>query len=115
MSDRAVGLIGIFVILAGALCACTSSHSEEERQYGVHCMNGWTGSHLDFEEKVKASLRDPKSFEHVETRTSKVVNGQNKVRMEFRAKNGFGGINRAFAYGVIDNKTCKLISWRISE
>jgi len=105
----------ILIILAIAGLWYLGQPSAESKAWGEHCMNGWTGSHLKLEEAVKKSLRDPKSFEHVETRTSKVKDGVNKVRMEFRAKNGFGGLNTGYAYAEIDNKTCKLLSWRLKE
>src|SRR5690606_12808208 len=59
--------------------------------------NPWNGSHIQLVEYVKPKLRDPSSFEHVET--SYVDKGDKIfVTMHFRCKNGFGGINNSYAY-----------------
>jgi hypothetical protein len=40
---------------------------------------------------VKDRLRDPSSFEHIDTVISPVDDGDHKVVMTYRANNGFGG------------------------
>jgi hypothetical protein len=79
----------------------------EARVYGQRCLSGWDGSHPKVVEAVKRSLRDPASYEHIETRTSPVdATGHNVLMMKFRARNGFGGMNVGMAKASIDNSTC---------
>ena len=50
----------------------------------------WDGSHIKLARRVKATMHDPDSFEHV--RTTYRDNGTLLyVTMEFRGKNAFGG------------------------
>jgi hypothetical protein len=53
--------------------------------------NMWNGSHIKLEKYIKTSLKDPRSYEHIETRyTDKgdfII-----VGTKFRARNGFGGM-----------------------
>ena len=52
--------------------------------------SGWNGAHRGLEKTVKASLKDPGSYEHIETRYGDKGDHLN-VLMKYRAKNGFGG------------------------
>lgn len=86
----------------------------EKMKTGMHCLSGWDGSHRGLVNAVKAQMRDPDSFEHIETRISPVdAQGHNAVIMQFRAKNGFGGMNVGIASGVISNTSCSLVSWQL--
>lgn len=55
---------------------------------------------------MKASLRDPDSLKHVETRISKEKDGGHSLIMQYRARNGFGGMTVGTAVATVDNKTC---------
>lgn len=80
------------------------------RLYGGHCLHPWDGSHLGFVVAVKAVLRDPDSFEHIATRTMPVdAAGKNVIFMDYRARNGFGGMIGATAVGSFDNATCDAV------
>ncbi|RJY08861.1 hypothetical protein D6201_05330 [Aurantiacibacter aquimixticola] len=74
---------------------------------GEHCLSGWDGSHNDLERAVRTRLRNPRSFEHIETVRSPVdAEGKFALIMTYRAENGFGGINIE-AIGVeVDVATC---------
>jgi hypothetical protein len=63
------------------------------------CFSAWDGSNKDLVQRVKANLRDPSSFEHIETRYVK-INGGLQLTMFYRAKNGFGGMNIEQAKGI---------------
>jgi hypothetical protein len=114
-SPQSMG-VGCVVVIGGAiaLAMCTGGGDSSEdaaetaadRQAGFHCLSGWDGSHREFVEKVKARLRDPGSFEHVETRVTPNNGGQHAVIMEYRARNGFGGMNVGKAMGTFDHETC---------
>jgi len=113
MSKWTIGLVA-FVAIAAIMGQPSEEEKAENKKYGFHCMSQWDGSHPGLVHIVKKNLRDPDSFQHIETRSSPVENGKNKIRMEYRARNGFGGMNVSYAYGVINNENCKLVEWRFS-
>ena len=78
----------------------------EERRSGFHCLSGWDGSNRSMVEQVRAVMRNPSSFEHVETAIYPNDKGEHGVWMTFRAENGFGGMNVERRYGRIDHETC---------
>jgi len=115
-----VGL-GILIVLGFILYSCVSGGSEspedaaakrleerENKRKGFHCLSAWDGSHSEFKNAVKDRMRDPKSFEHVETRVTPVSDaGTHTIIMKYRAKNGFGGMNMGNAIGSYRNSDCK--------
>lgn len=74
---------------------------------GEHCLSGWDGSFPRLKEAVKRSLRNPDSFDHMETVRSP-VDGKGKfgLIMTYRAENGFGGMNVEAAGVEVDAETC---------
>lgn len=76
---------------------------------GEHCLSGWDGSNRDLVRQVKAGMREPDSFEHVETRIYGNDNGEHGLWMTFRARNGFGGMNVEKVYARIDHESCKAL------
>lgn len=87
--------------------ASSELSNETEKTSGDSCLSGWDGSHPKLKNAIKASLRNPRSFEHVNTVRSPVDdNGTYGLIMTYRAENGFGGMN-VEAIGVeVDAKTC---------
>jgi hypothetical protein len=83
-----------------------AAKAEEDQRRGFHCLSGWDGSNTSLVQRVKVQLREPDSFEHIETRITPEVNGKHKVVMEYRARNGFGGMNVTTAIGTVDHQTC---------
>lgn len=84
---------------------------EEKHRKGFHCLSAWDGSQRDLEKYVKDHLRDPDSYEHIETRIAPVSDvGTHNVAMQYRARNGFGGMTIGSATGVITNDGCKLVT-----
>ncbi|ORE90940.1 hypothetical protein [Aurantimonas sp. 22II-16-19i] len=83
------------------------------KEVQFRCLSGWTGSMLDFAREVKDSLREPDSFEHVMSSATPVhADGTQIIIMEYRARNGFGGMNVETAQATVNNDDCKLISWQ---
>ena len=83
--------------------------SEDERK-GFHCLSSWDGSHAQFKRAVKSTMREPGSFEHVETRVTPVSqSGDHSVIMKYRARNGFGGMNVGTAIGTYKNSDCSFV------
>lgn len=93
---------------AKAKAAEKAAKDKEDKQKGFHCLSGFDGSHPAVKRYVEKNMRDPDSFEHIETRISPVSkNGDHLLVMKYRAKNGFGGMNVSSATATIENKTCK--------
>ena len=65
----------------------------ERRRSGQDCINVWNGSHSYLVRQIKPLLREPDSFEHISTRVWKANGGWHRVTMQYRAKNGFGGMS----------------------
>lgn len=90
-----------------AEAARAAERAEDERK-GFHCLSGWDGSHRKFTRLVEANLRDPDSFDHMETRVTPVnAEGYHTIQMTYRARNGFGGMNVGTAFGTYANDDCE--------
>lgn len=111
-------ILGLLLLLGIGMCSVNSSETPEEKQQreakaaedrrtGMHCLSPWDGSNTSFVDQVKAKLRDPDSFEHVETRISPAdKDGDHTILMQYRAKNGFGGTNNPTATGFVKQSDC---------
>ncbi|CAM3732935.1 hypothetical protein LIHA111178_05620 [Litorimonas haliclonae] len=103
----------IFLVFFGLILKTCVSYdgdpfTSEDKRLGEHCLDVWSGAHPEFMSEIKSRMRDPKSFEHVKTRiTPRDENGQHVIYMEYRAQNGFGGMNNATAKGIVNNETCQ--------
>ena len=85
-----------------------SAQEAIDKRKGFHCLSAWDGSHAPFKSDVKRRMRDPSSFEHIETRVTPVSSsGLHNVYMDYRAKNGFGGFTVGTATGVFNNSDCR--------
>lgn len=86
--------------------AVRAAELQRETQSGFHCLSKWDGAHNQLKSLVKERLRNPRSFEHVETRITPNKDGMHTIVMTFRAENGFGGINVSTAIGTVRNSDC---------
>ena len=111
-----VMLIGLIALVAHCSSSSTptpqqtqadQAKAEQDRKQGLHCLSGWDGSNRSLVDQVKRQLREPTSFEHVETDIQPEVNGKHSITMEYRARNGFGGMDVATAEGTVDHETCE--------
>lgn len=118
--ETLVGLMTLFGLVAVGLSMCQPSDADRERsaqrsaqnrEKGFHCLSAWDGSHVGFVDSVKNALRDPNSFEHIKTVITPESDGQHIVMMDYRARNGFGGMNVGVAMGVVSNVNCRLLGW----
>jgi hypothetical protein len=83
---------------------------EKTSRKGFNCLSGWDGSHRALVNTVEQQLRNPSSFEHIETSITPVdEKGQHRVMMKYRAENGFGGMNVEAVSAVIDHDSCDLL------
>ena len=85
-------------------------HGRRQGQPGRSVVSGrrsWDGSHSALKRHVKKSLLDPGSFEHMETGIWPVSkDGTHRLRMKFRARNGFGGMAVVTVLAEIENDDC---------
>lgn len=87
---------------AGELAAEAENH-----RLGFHCLSSWDGSITAFRDAVRDTMRDPDSFEHIETRITPVnETGHHIVFMDYRARNGFGGMNVGRAAATVRGSDC---------
>jgi len=71
------------------------------------CFSSWDGAHRNLEKMVKASMNDPDSYKHDETRYSD--KGDHLiVHTTFRGKNSFGGTVRSSVTAKTDLK-CSVV------
>lgn len=80
---------------------------ELERQKGLHCLSGWDGANRSTKTQVQAALRNPDSFEHIDTAIYPNDDGEHGLWMTYRAENGFGGMNVERMYARVDHDTCE--------
>lgn len=87
--------------------AAAEAKEAEERKSGFHCLSAWDGSHRGIVDALKDDLRDPDSFQHVETRiTPTDAKGNHMLMMRYRARNGFGGMNIGRLAAVVKDSDC---------
>jgi len=83
---------------------------DEDLRKGFHCLSGWDGANRSLKDQVKNALRNPSSFEHIETRIAPVnKEGKHPIFMKYRAENGFGGMNVENAAGFVDPASCDAV------
>ena len=103
------GLVYFFTLPSAEEKAATAQAEVEKRTKGFHCLSAWDGSNRSLVDQVKAGLRDPESFEHVETKITPATgpSKQHNIIMQYRARNGFGGMNAGSAIGTVDPNSCE--------
>ena len=117
----AIGAVFLFVVIWAAVSSITDRQegsttpkppltaAEQRVEQISGQFSAWDGSHRSLEKSVKVSLKDPDSYQHVET--SYIDKGSEgiDVVMTYRAKNSFGGyvVNRAAATYDIDGNLLK--------
>lgn len=112
--NRFVGfLVLLGIISLFSWCVQPSAEKRaQDKEAGFHCLSPYDGSHRELVENVKATLREPDSFEHVSTRvTPKQPNGTHKLMMTYRARNGFGGMNTETVSARYRNDDCAILWW----
>lgn len=96
---------------AEQIAAAEKVKEAEKRRLGFHCLSIFSGASNEFSATVMQNLRNPKSFEHIETRVGPVdKNGAHTIAMKYRAENGFGGMTIGYVSGKLKNDDCSVIS-----
>lgn len=73
------------------------------------CYSSYNGVHNNGENVLKANLKDPNSYEHIETRYE-----WNHAIIKFRAKNWFGGYDVQY-FGFDTDASCSVLNWKITK
>jgi len=101
-------------VSAEKAAAKATRKQEEEKQAQKEaqfkCASPWDGSIRSIENAMEVKLRDPDSFQHIETSIGPVQeNGTQLFVMKYRARNGFGGLNMETAVGALRNSDCEIL------
>lgn len=86
----------------------------EEKRKGLHCVDSFDGSVSEVVRLTKLKLRDPESFEHIETIIKPVDDkGINPLMMHFRSRNGFGGMTEGYTMAFLTNANCTVVGLEV--
>ena len=80
----------------------------ETKRKGFHCLSSWDGS-LKNDRAFKNRLKDPKSYDHIETLITPNRNGYHKATIRYRARNSFGGMIIETTQVLVSNSTCNIV------
>lgn len=93
---------------AAAKKAASEKAAADYKKWIEGQFSSWNGSHIELVKLVKENLNDPKSFEHVKTvywdKGDYII-----VKMNYRAKNGFGALILQNVTAKADYKTNTII------
>ena len=107
------GCLGVifWVVLIGAVLISNEDSPEEIAQQKIERLfNPWDGSHLELTKVIKSNLKDPDSFEHIET--TYLIQGDSMiVQTKYRAKNSFGGVVVESVTAITDKETGTVLEW----
>jgi hypothetical protein len=84
-------ILGLIVWLVTRSDDQSDTPSESRQKEIESHFSAWDGSHKSVTRAIKASMNDPGSYDHVETRYSEMGNYL-VVHCKFRGKNAFGGV-----------------------
>lgn len=97
------------LLIGLALAVTPAAEATADRDDKFQCLSSWDGSHREFKRYVRQRVRNPRSFEHVETVVGDPAQGRQRIIMQFRAENGFGGMTDGIAGAYIRFPSCNLI------
>ena len=84
--------------------------SEDKRRAKEHCFSAWDGAHRNLESLLKKSLKDPDSYDHIETRfKDRPAEDKQTVYLSYRAKNGFGGMSIGKIVAETSRSNCSVL------
>ena len=79
-----------------------------DEQIVRECVSPWDGNHDGFERQVREQLNDPESMTTHATYYVRRSSGEFILRMDYGARNAFGGMVRTEAIAVMDTNTCEV-------
>jgi len=103
-----LALLLVVIVYKGSDDSPTDAYQKEkDRIAGFHCLSSWDGSHRQLERDIKNRLKDPDSYEHIETSITPVnTQGTHTLYTSFRARNGFGGMTITNVVATVNNSDC---------
>jgi len=106
--------IVVIVILVGVFSEEEVLTPDQEWQKTIdHCFSAWDGSHIELERIIKNGVKDPGSYEHIQTKHILDDSLTMSVMMSFRSKNGFGGMVVTNVIAKTSVKDCNVIDYRV--
>lgn len=103
------GVVLLFFAFVGYLAISGRSPSPNGAQLiAEDCSR--KGDSPEFISAVKRELRDPSSFDHIQTIIAPEQNGKHAIRMQFGANNGLGIATASVATGWLSPGTCTVLS-----
>lgn len=81
--------------------------SRTDQEIAEDCLSPWDGNHDDFERQIRERLNDPGSMTTHATYFGR-VSGEFTLRMDYGARNAFGGMVRTEAIAIMDTATCEV-------
>lgn len=91
----------------------TRSFTDAEKATGIHCLNGFTNSHRDFDYFVERDLPTGSYFRQDGTSIGLAdANGRHKILMRYVTKDAYGQYIAGVAEGLIDSKTCNVLEFK---
>ena len=87
--------------------AAKKAEKEENNRKGFHCLSGFSGKQPFAVLALKPQLKDPKSFDHIETLVGPENNGRHTITIRYRANNSFGATVIGAAAGTYSNQNCE--------
>lgn len=95
----AIPVIWIAMTLASGPSPEAVARVAREKQSGEYCLPA--GHSNAFTAAVKQKIREPDSLEPISTTIEPSVEGEHRIRMTYRARNGFGGVSLGVAEGFV--------------
>lgn len=107
---QGIALVPVFIGGYGAVNYMLGGTTGQSTDPRSACLDRYDGSMPPLVQNVKQSLREPESFQLIQTVAKPVGDdGVQHVWMSFRARNGFGGVNVSAATGAVYHPSCKLL------
>ena len=108
--------LAILVLVAVVAAACSGPETTEDRLRDCPQVS-WDGNLDSFEEQIRDRLNDPGSMEtfgtYFRNDYALEADGRLRVRMEWGARNAFGGMVRTESAGLLNLDTChvQITAW----
>ncbi|GAB4042568.1 hypothetical protein GCM10028810_01870 [Spirosoma litoris] len=105
-------IIVVIVIGVNSFLEAPKDKKQIRREHVESLFSAYDGSHAQLEKAIKSEMKNPDSYEHVETRfrdDSTTI----YVITTFRGTNSFGGIVPQKAEATINAKDGHILSWQM--
>lgn len=118
MSKKTIFIVISASLLAWFLFSVLTARPKTLKERCEWHLSVTDGSHKYINRRIKAGLRDPGSFQHIETTYQMPEDstaGEAFYTTRFRAKNGFGGYNTQTAFARCRLETGEVVAFRLAS